>query len=470
MIDVAIVGSGPNGLAAAIHLARAGKRVRVFETASEIGGGTRSAALTLPGFLHDVCSAVHPFGVLSPFFRSLPLAEHGLTWIQPPVMIAHPLDDGTAVAVRSEIDGPPRYRSMVGPLARHLPELADDLLAPIAHVPKHPLMLASFGLPALLSAKVLANLFDDARTRALFAGCAAHSFRPLDAPMTAAFSLLLTASAHAFGWPFARGGSQSIAHALASILRSDGGEIVTDNRIDSLPNTPITIFDTSPHAMVEIAGLPPLRRWQPGPGVFKVDYALSAPVPWRAEECRRAGTVHVGGSFEDIAASESAVAQGAHPARPFVLVAQPSLFDPTRAPAGCHTLWAYCHVPNGSRVDMTERIDAQIERFAPGFSDVVLARHTMNTFDLEAHNPNYIGGDISGGVTSPFEMLPYSTAAKGVFLCSASTAPGAGVHGMCGYHAAEKVLSVTGGIAIPSRLRRHHSPDSRRSAHVVNRY
>lgn len=448
MIDAAIVGSGPNGLAAAIHLARAGLRVRVFEARPTIGGGMRSAALTLPGFVHDVCSAVHPFGVLSPFFRALPLAEHGLTWIQPDVMIAHPLDDGTAVAVLADVDltahglgeDARRYRDLVGGLARDLPELADDVLAPIVHLPRHPLLLARFGVHALPSAKWLARDFADERTRALVAGCAAHSFRPLEAKTTAAFSLLLLASAHVHGWPFARGGSQTIADALASVLRSYGGEIVRGTTVTSRPDARVALFDTSPDALARILRRP-LGARPRGPGIFKIDYALSAPVPWRAEPCRRAGTVHVGGGFEEIAASERATIEGQHPERPFVLVAQPSLFDATRAPPGEHTLWVYCHVPNGSTVDMTERIEAQIERFAPGFRDVVLVRATMNTHEIEAHNANYLGGDIAGGSTDPFSLLPYETPVDGVYLCSAATAPGAGVHGMCGFHAAELALT-----------------------------
>lgn len=462
--DVAIVGSGPNGLAAAIRLARAGLSVRVYEAQPTYGGGMRSAAVTQPGFIHDLCSAVHPFAMISPFFESLPLAEHGVTWIQPDMMIAHPLDDGTAVAVTANLEetasslgeDAETYRRLVGTLAHDLPTLAEDILAPLIHLPHHPFMLARFGVHAMLSASILASEFENPRSRALLAGCAAHSFRPLDEQFTGAFALLLTASAHAGGWPIARGGSQTIADAMVSILRGHGGDLVTNHRIDELPNARVVMFDTSPEAAARIANFPEkrLRERKRGPGIFKIDYALSAPVPWTAEACRRAGTVHVGGRFEEIAESESEMAHGKHPEKPFVLVSQPSIFDPTRAPAGQHTLWAYCHVPNGMTFDMSERIEAQIERFAPGFRDTILARSSMNTREVESHNANYLGGDISGGLTNPFSMLPYLTAQPGVYLCSASTAPGAGVHGMCGFHAAELALRKTFG----------RTPDSIRGA------
>ncbi|MBX3232242.1 MAG: NAD(P)/FAD-dependent oxidoreductase [Labilithrix sp.] len=461
--DAVVVGSGPNGLAAAIVLARAGVRVRVLEAEPTIGGGTRTAALTEPGYRHDVCSAVHPFAVLSPFFATLPLAEHGLRWAQPPIAVAHPLDDGGAGALFASVDETARalggdgaaYRIVIRPLARDLRALAGDVLAPVLHVPRHPLKLARFGLRAALSARMLARgAFEGARARALFAGLAAHSFLPLDAPFTASFALLLAASAHACGWPFARGGSQRIAEALVSVLRTHGGEVTGGVRVrdlDSLAARAV-LFDTSPAILEQVAAarLPEryrarLRRWERGPGAFKIDYALRAPVPWRAEECRRAGTVHVGGTFEEIAAAEAAVTRGEHPERPFVLVAQPSLFDDTRAPPERHTLWAYCHVPNGSTLDMREAIEAQIERFAPGFRDVVLARAVLGPRELEAHDANFAGGDISGGLGSLFfrpvpACDPYSTPARGIYLCSSSTPPGAGVHGMCGYHAARSAL------------------------------
>ncbi|HET7785037.1 MAG TPA: NAD(P)/FAD-dependent oxidoreductase [Myxococcales bacterium] len=481
MADAAVVGSGPNGLAAAIALARAGVRVRVHEAQPTLGGGTRSAALTLPGFLHDVCSAIHPLAVASPFFARLPLAEHGLEWIHPGIAVAHPLPDGTAVALHRSLEETAEnlgsdaraYRRIVAPLAARFPDLLGDVLRPIARVPRHPLLTARFGARALLSASALP--FRGERARALVAGLAAHSFLPLEAPFTASFALIFAAAAHASGWPMARGGSQRIADALAASLRALGGEICTGDPIDSLdgfgPDSAV-LFDTSPATLERIAGdrLPAryrraLRAYRRGPGVFKLDYALSAPVPWRAPECRRAGTVHVGGTFAEIAASEDEVVRGGHPGRPFVLVAQQSLFDPTRAPAGKHTLWAYCHVPNGSDVDMTSRIEAQLERFAPGFAGVVLARAVTRPADIEAANANCAGGDISGGAHDGLQFLarpvlafdPYATPAPNLYLCSSSTPPGAGVHGMCGLHAAESALRRSFGI----RRARHFRVGSR---------
>jgi phytoene dehydrogenase-like protein len=470
MPDAAVVGSGPNGLSAAVALARAGIAVRVHEAQPTIGGGTRTAALTLPGFAHDVCSAIHPLAAASPFFAELGLAKYGLEWIHPDVGVAHPLDDGTAVALVRSLDDTAgglgadaqAYRRMVAPLAARFDDLIGDVLGPIVRVPRHPLLMARFGRRALLPAASLG--FRAARARALVAGLAAHSFLPLDAPFTASFALVFAAAMHASGWPIARGGSQRIADALASCLRALGGEIAAGDRIESLdrfgPERAI-LFDTSPAALERIAGarLPEryrrsLRRYRRGPGVFKLDYALTAPVPWRAPECRRAGTVHVGGTFEEIAASEAAVVRGEIPDRPFVLVAQQSLFDDSRAPPGRHTLWAYCHVPNGSKVDMTARIEAQLERFAPGFADVVLARAATTPSDVEAHNANCAGGDISGGAYDGLQFFarpvlafdPYATPAQELYLCSSSTPPGAGVHGMCGLHAARSALRRSFGI------------------------
>ena len=470
MVDAAVVGSGPNGLSAAIALARTGLTVRVHEAQPTVGGGTRSAALTLPGFVHDVCSAIHPMAAASPFFARLGLAKHGLEWIHPEIAVAHPLDDGTAVAlVRSLGDtaaglgaDAQAYARIVGPLAARFQDLIHDALRPIARVPRHPLLMARFGRRALLPAASLG--FRGERARALVAGLAAHSFLRLDAPFTASFALIFAAAAHASGWPMARGGSQRIADALAASLRALGGEISVGDRIDSLdrfgPERAI-LFDTDAASLERIAGasLPgryrrALRRFRRGPGVFKLDYALSGPVPWRAPECRRAGTVHVGGTFAEIAASEAAVARGDHPERPFVLVAQQSLFDPTRAPPGKHTLWAYCHVPNGSKVDMTARIEAQLERFAPGFADVVLARAVAGPGEIEAYNANCAGGDISGGAYGGLQFFarpvlafdPYATPAPNLYLCSSSTPPGGGVHGMCGLHAAESALRRSFGI------------------------
>ncbi|MCA1827013.1 MAG: NAD(P)/FAD-dependent oxidoreductase [Myxococcales bacterium] len=464
MAEAVVVGSGPNGLAAAIALAQAGVKVRVCEAQPTIGGGTRSAELTLPGFVHDVCSAIHPMGAASPFFSRLPLAENGLTWIHPEIDLAHPLDDGTAVTMVRSIDDTaaglgvdgPAWRRMVGPLAGRFHELLADTLGPLTRRPGNPLLLARFGLRAALPSSRLG--FEGERTRALIAGLAAHSFLPLHAPFTSSFVLMFAAAAHASGWPLARGGSQKIADALAATLKNLGGEVAAGERVDSLDrfgDAKAFLFDTSAWTLEKIAGdrLPAryrksLREFRRGPGVFKLDYALSAPIPWRAPECRRAGTVHVGGRFDEIAAGEAAVARGDHPENPFVLVAQQSVFDPSRAPPGKHTLWAYCHVPNGSAFDMTERIERQIERFAPGFRETVLERSVMTCADVEARNANCAGGDIAGGAYDGMQFFarpvmavdPYATPARELYLCSASTPPGAGVHGMCGFHAARSAL------------------------------
>ena len=465
-IDAAIVGGGPNGLSAAIELARAGHSVRVHEAEPTIGGGARSAALTLPGFIHDVCSAIHPLGASSPFFKRLPLQEHGLEWIHPDYPLAHPLDDGSAAVLHRSVDETARrlgddagaYRRLFGPLASRWDELVVDITRPMLHFPRHPLVLARFGLPAMLPVTTAARFFSTPRARALLGGLGAHSFLPLDAPFTMAFALMLGVAAHAVGWPMPRGGSQRIADALASYLRALGGEIVTDDRIDvfaQLGKARAYLFDTTPRALERIAAdklnttyRRVLRGYTYGPGVFKVDYALAGPVPWRAAECRRAGTVHLGGTLEEIAAGEQQVARGELPERPFVLVAQQSLFDPTRAPLGMHTLWTYCHVPSGSTVDMTARIEAQIERFAPGFRDLILKRSVMNARDVESHNANYVGGDISTGAHGGLQFMarpswsidPYATPTREIYLCSAATPPAAGVHGLCGYNAARSAL------------------------------
>jgi phytoene dehydrogenase-like protein len=465
-MDAVVVGSGPNGLAAAIVLARAGLSVRVLEAANTVGGGARSAELTLPGFVHDVCSAIHPLGVASPLFRTLPLAEHGLEWVEPPAALAHPFDDGTAVLLKRSPDAAAsslgedakQWRKLFAPLVRNADSLLDDVLAPL-HVPAHPLALARFGARAALPAAAVARLsFGGAKARGAFAGLAAHSMLPLGRPPTAAFGLVLGLLAHAVGWPFPRGGSQRLSDALASYLRSLGGEIETGQRVESLAelsDARVALLDVTPRGLLALAGdrLPPryrrrLERYRYGPGVFKLDWALDGPIPWRAGECARAGTVHLGATLEEIAASEEAPRRGEIAERPYVLLAQQSLFDPTRAPAGRHTAWAYCHVPNGSTVDMTERIELQVERFAPGFRERILARSALGPADLERHNANYVGGDINGGAatltqlfTRPVARLsPYTTPLPGVFLCSASTPPGGGVHGMCGYHAAQSAL------------------------------
>ncbi len=466
MVDAVVVGAGPNGLAAAIELARTGRSVQLIERADEVGGGTRTAELTLPGFRHDVCSAVHPLLAGSPFLRGLALERYGLELVAPELDAAHPLDDGTAVAFHRSltetvaglgVDGG-RYARVLGPFADNWPELADAILGP-PRVPRNPLLTARFGLLGVLPATELARtVFRDGRTRALLAGMAAHAIRPLSAPGTAAFALVLMALGHAVGWPVVRGGSQQLAGAMRALLESLGGEVVTGREVRSLrelPDASVVLFDVAPRRLVEICGdqLPPryrraLGRYRYGPGVFKLDYALSGPVPWRAPECARAGTIHLGGTFEEIAASELQVSRGSHPQRPYVLIAQQSVVDASRAPAGKHTLWAYCHVPNGSAVDMTVAVEGQIERFAPGFSELILARTARGPAQLEAENPDYVGGDINCGLASLRQTLarpvlrasPYSTPNPRVFLCSAATPPGGGVHGMCGYHAARAVL------------------------------
>ncbi|MGN6170538.1 MAG: phytoene desaturase family protein [Solirubrobacteraceae bacterium] len=464
--DAVVVGAGPNGLAAAIELARAGRSVQVIERANDIGGGSRTAELTLSGFRHDLCSAVHPLAAGSPFFRGLELERYGLELMTPGLNAAHPLDDGTAVAFRRSltetaaglgVDGG-RYARLLATFADNWPELADAILGP-PRIPRSPLLAARFGALGALPAAALARaLLSDVRSRALLAGMAAHAIRPLSAPGTSAYALVLMALGHAVGWPIIRGGSQALASAMRTVLESLGGQVRTGREIRSLrelPPTSVVLFDISPRRLVEICGeeLPPryrraLERYRYGPGVFKLDYALAGPVPWQASECAIAGTVHLGGTFDEIAASELEVSRGSHPQRPFVLVSQQSLVDATRAPAGKHTLWAYCHVPNGSGVDMADAIEGQIERFAPGFSELVLARTARSPAQLEAENPNYVGGDINCGAASLRQTLarpvvrasPYSTPNPRVFLCSAATPPGGGVHGMCGYHAARAVL------------------------------
>jgi phytoene dehydrogenase-like protein len=465
--EAVIVGSGPNGLAAAITLAEAGRKVRVLEGKDRIGGGLRSSdTLTLPGFIHDPCSAIHPLGVASPFFRKLPLKELGLRWVFPPFAVAHPLDDGTAVLVGGRVETTAAqfggdagaYRFLMEPVVNHWRDLLDEFLGPL-RIPRHPLTMGSFGVFALMPATVLARLlFRGERARAVFAGMAAHSIMPLDRPATSAFGMMLAMVAHAIGWPMAQGGSQHIAEALALQLGRLGGEIEVNREVKSVDEfvpSQTVVLDVTPRQLLSLAGsrLPEgyregLRKYRYGAAVFKIDYALDAPIPWRAKECLQAGTVHVGGTLEEIAESEAAVGRGELAERPFLILAQQSLFDPTRAPDGKQTVWTYCHTPNGSTEDMTDRIEAQIERFAPGFRNRILARATRNAVEMERYDPNYIGGDINGGVqglgqlfTRPVPSLdPYATPAKGLYLCSSSTPPGGGVHGMCGYFAAQSVL------------------------------
>ncbi|HEV3439954.1 MAG TPA: NAD(P)/FAD-dependent oxidoreductase [Gemmata sp.] len=464
--DAIVVGSGPNGLAAAVALARANWSVLVLEAAETIGGGTRSMELTLPGFVHDVCSAVHPMALASPFFKTLPLTDHGLQWIQPDSPLAHPLDDGTAAVLEQSLertaDGLGQdgqgYHRLFGSLLPSAFGLFEDLLGPF-RLPRRPIAALQFGLRAIRSCQGLANhYFRSTPARALIAGLGAHSVLPLEQSPAAAITVMLGLAGHAVGWPFPRGGAQQIANALASYFRSLGGTIETGCRVDSVDHLPpahAVLLDLTPRQIITIAGhrLPSSYRreladYRYGPGVFKLDWALSSTIPWRAEGCRRAGTIHVGGTLEEVAASERAAWRGEHIERPFVLLAQPSIFDPTRSPAGKHTGWAYCHVPNGSKIDMTVKIEQQIERFAPGFRDLILARHAMGPEAMQRHNANYIGGDITGGVADWWQLFtrpvmrinPYTTPCPGLFLCSSSTPPSGGVHGMCGYYAARAVL------------------------------
>jgi phytoene dehydrogenase-like protein len=463
--DAVVVGAGPNGLAAAITLARAGRSVLLREAAATPGGAARSGALTLPGYLHDLGSAVHPMGAASPFFQGLPLGEHGLRWVEPPVAMAHPFDDGPPALLMRSIDetvaslGRSLYRPVMAPLAARWGALVGDALA-LPRWPRHPLLLARFGATALLPATVLARaLFRESRGRAWFLSIAAHGAAPMGAPASASFGMMLALAAHAVSWPIPVGGAQAITDALVSYFRSLGGELETGAPVADLGELPVartTLLDVTPRQFVRMAGdrlrvgyRRALGRYRYGPGAYKVDWALSAPIPWRSPECRRAGTLHLCGSDSELLASERAPWEGRAPERPFVLLAQPSVFDPTRAPAGHHTAWAYCHVPNGSGVAMTERIERQIERFAPGFRDCVEARFVAGPAVLEGQDANLVGGDIAGGATTLSQMFtrptaqldPYRTPLAGVYLCSSSTPPGGGVHGMCGYWAAQAALA-----------------------------
>jgi phytoene dehydrogenase-like protein len=464
--DAVVVGSGPNGLSAAVTLARGGASVLVIEGRDEIGGGMRTAELTLPGFRHDVCSACHPMGILSPFFRTLPLAEHGLRWIQPPVSVAHPLDGQPAVLLRRSIEVTARglgvdsiaYERLVAPLVDDAHALLEDVLGPL-RIPKYPLRMLRFGLHGIRSATGLARArFQDTRAQALFAGCAAHSVLPLERKLTAAVALVFCLTGHVEEWPVAEGGSAAIARALASVLTSLGGRIQTGRWIQSLADLPSArayLFDTSPAHLAAVAEpvLPTayarrLRRYRYGPGVFKIDWALDGPIPWWDPAVLEASTVHLGGTLDEIAATEAAVWRGEHPERPFVLLCQQSQFDRTRAPDGKQTGYAYCHVPAGSTLDLTRAIEGQVERFAPGFRDRILGRHVMNTADFERYNPSLVGGAITGGVADLGQLFarpvarwnPYTTPHPRIFLCSSSTPPGGGVHGMAGHFAARAAL------------------------------
>ena len=466
MYDAVIIGSGPNGLSAGIELAQAGLSVLMLESAETHGGGMRTAQLTLDGYQHDVCSAVHPMGVLSPYFKQLNLEQYGLEWVYPDISVAHPLDNEPAVLLAQSVAETAdnlgidsrRYTQIMQPFARRVDDLLGDMLKPLG-VPRNLLLFTLFGVQALLPARLYANLvFQGERSKALFAGCAAHSILPFDKLFTAALGLIFLACGHGANWPFPKGGAQSLADALLRCFQAAGGKLecgVTIQRFDQLPEAKVYLFDTNPHQLASIAKtelpsryLRRLEKYNYGPGVFKVDYALSEPIPWLDPNCGRASTVHVGGTMREIAAGEKTIWQGSHAERPYVLLAQQSHFDTSRAPAGKHTGWAYCHVPNGSTRDMTDIIEGQIERFAPGFRDTILAKHTMGTPAFAGYNRNYVGGAVTGGAadisqlfTRPVARLnPYSTPNRKLFICSASTPPGGGVHGMNGYYAAKSVL------------------------------
>jgi len=463
--DAIVVGSGPNGLSAAITLQQQGLSVLVLEARDTIGGGMRTAELTLPGFHHDVCSAILPMAATSPFFATLPLEQYGLEYIYPEVAAAHPFDDGSAAVLKRSVQETAQllgadggaYLSLMEPVLEDWPFIASDILGPF-HFPKHPVRMARFGLKALPAATTIAKRFTTEKAKGLWGGMAAHSIQPLTNYATSAIGLVLSAAGHLYGWPVPKGGAQSLANALTRYFESLGGKIQTGftvSNLQQLPSAHAVLFDVTPKQLMQIAGdqFSSLYQWQLnryryGMGVFKVDWALQSPIPFTAAECRQAGTVHLGNTFKEIVASEQKTASGGHPQRPFVLLAQQSLFDDSRAPSGKHTAWAYCHVPNGSTVDMTGIIEEQVERFAPGFKQTILAKHTFNTVTLQQYNPNYVGGDINGGIidlgqlyTRPaLRLSPYKTSARGLYICSSATPPGGGVHGMCGHHAARQAL------------------------------
>jgi phytoene dehydrogenase-like protein len=472
--DAVVVGSGPNGLAAAIALSEKCPSVLLLEGKDTIGGGLRSAEITLPGFVHDICAAVVPLALWSPFFRRWDLERYGVSWIEPDVLLAHPFEDGSALALYRSLektadglggDGK-AYRDLLTPLVEHHDALLTDLLAPL-HLPAHPLSLVRFGLKGLRSARGLAHgTFREERTRALFAGLAAHAMIPLDRPVTAAFGMVLAMLAHSVGWPIVQGGTQRLADALAAVFRRNGGTIITDRMICSfaeLPQASHYFFDSTPRQLASLRDLDlsetyrrKLQRYRYGPGVCKMDWALKEPIPWQAAACRQAGTVHLGNSFDEIQTALRQAASGRLPDAPYMVLAQPSLFDPSRAPDGRHTAWAYCHVPHGSAQDMAGRMEAKIERYAPGFKEMILGRSVLSALDMERHNPNYVGGDINGGVQDVRQLYsrpvlslsPYRTSLDSVFLCSSSTPPGGGVHGLCGYYAVQDVLNKVSGSEI----------------------
>ncbi len=464
MTSAVVVGSGPNGLAAAVVLAQAGIDVTVLEAEDEIGGGTRSAELTIPGLVHDVCSATHPTGVASPFFQSLDLERHGLEWLWPEVDAAHPIDGGRAGVMFRDLDRTVEmlgedgksWRKLYAPLVKHSDVLIDELFRPIIHLPKHPLTLAGFGARALLPATVIARRWSTDEARGLFAGLAAHAIHPLNRPTTGGLGLMFGMTSHAYGWPVAKGGSSAIATALAAEITEHGGRIETGHRVTELPEADIVMFDTTPSGVLEITGdrLPgrvqrPFRKWRRGPGVFKVDFAIDGDIPWANEWARKAGTVHLAGTIEQLNAAEQEVHAGRMPERPFVLLCQQYLADPDRSVGDVNPIWAYAHVPQGYTGDATEALIAQIERFAPGFREQIVATSVSGPAQLEAHNANYLGGDIAGGANDPWQLVmrprmslnPYSLGVKGLYLCSASTPPGGGVHGMGGYRAASHAVA-----------------------------
>jgi len=473
--DVVVVGSGPNGLAAAITMQQAGLAVLLIEGKDTIGGGLRTAELTLPGFHHDICSAIHPMALASPFFATLPLQEHGLEFIQPVAAAAHPFDDGTAAVLHQSLaetaaslgQDEQAYLDLVGPLVEDWDKIATNILGPLT-IPRHPFLLARFGLSALQSSRMLSRKFSTEKAKGLWGGMTAHSIQPLTNLATGAIGMVLSAVGHVHGWPVPKGGSQKIADALASYFVSLGGKIQTGFMVKSLkelPSAKAILLDLTPQQLLEIAEEEfswfykrQLRNYNYGMGVFKIDWALSAPVPFKAAACRQAGTVHIGNTFDEIARTEQQSADGLHPDKPFVLFAQPSVFDESRAPEGKHTAWAYCHVPNGSVKDRTDAIENQVERFAPGFKDLILGKSTMNAVQVQAYNPNYIGGDINGGIidlsqlyTRPaLRLSPYRTSADGIYICSSSTPPGGGVHGMCGFYAAKRALKDIFKITLPA--------------------